>query len=171
MARDYEVFLIARIREFWLASDRTRAGMPTLWHSGSASTGRVVTAAALVMAITFAGLIASQVSFLRFFGVGLTVAMLVDATVIRSVLLPALMVLLGRWNWWAPPPLARLHDRLTGCGQTITSTPTAPAFRLQQTATPYRSVSDGEPPNARRSGFTDAPPRPPSTLNATRAAA
>ena len=113
LSMDYEVFLIARIREFWLASDRTRAANAHAVALGLASTGRVVTAAALVMAITFAGLIASQVSFLRFFGVGLTVAMLVDATVIRSVLLPALMVLLGRRNWWAPPPLARLHHRLT----------------------------------------------------------
>jgi putative drug exporter of the RND superfamily len=114
LSMDYEVFLIARIREFWLESDRTRVGNANAVALGLASTGRVVTAAALVMAITFAGVIASQVSFLRFFGVGLTIAMLVDATVIRSVLLPSLMVLLGRWNWWAPPPLARLRDRLTG---------------------------------------------------------
>jgi len=112
LSMDYEVFLIARIREFWLASDRTNAGNTDAVALGLAGTGRIVTAAALVMAITFAGLIASQVSFLRLFGFGLMVAVLVDATVIRSILLPALMVMLGRWNWWAPAPLARLHDRL-----------------------------------------------------------
>ncbi|PRC59848.1 hypothetical protein C6A85_21330, partial [Mycobacterium sp. ITM-2017-0098] len=72
-------------------------------------TGRIVTAAALVMAITFAGLTASQVSMLRIFGFGLAVAILVDAIIIRSILLPAVMVLLGRWNWWSPAPLTRLH--------------------------------------------------------------
>ena len=76
--------------------------------------GFAAIAAALIMAITFAGLIASKVAMLRFFGLGLTVAVLVDATVIRSVLLPSVMVLLGRWNWWAPAPLARLHRRLIG---------------------------------------------------------
>jgi RND superfamily putative drug exporter len=113
LSMDYEVFLIARIREFWLDSDHSHAANTRAVALGLASTGRIVTAGALVMAITFAGLIASQVSFLRLFGFGLTVAVLVDATVIRSVLLPALMVLLGRWNWWAPEPLARFHQRLT----------------------------------------------------------
>jgi RND superfamily putative drug exporter len=113
LSMDYEVFLIARIREFWLDSDRSHAANTRAVALGLAGTGRIVTAGALVMAITFAGLIASQVSFLRLFGFGLTVAVLVDATVIRSVLLPALMVLLGRWNWWAPKPLARFHQRLT----------------------------------------------------------
>jgi RND superfamily putative drug exporter len=114
LSMDYEVFLIARIREFWLASDRTDAANERAVALGLASTGRIVTAAALVMAITFAGLIASQVAFLRIFGFGLAVAVLMDAVVIRSVLLPSVMVLLGRWNWWAPSPLARLHHRLTG---------------------------------------------------------
>jgi len=113
LSMDYEVFLVARIREFWLASDRSDAANERAVALGLAGTGRIVTAAALVMAITFAGLIASQVSFLRMFGFGLAVAVLMDAIVIRSVLLPALMVLLGRWNWWAPQPLARLHARLT----------------------------------------------------------
>ncbi len=114
LSMDYEVFLIARIREFWLASERSDAANERAVALGLASTGRIVTAAALVMAITFAGLIASQVAFLRIFGFGLAVAVLVDAIVIRSVLLPGLMVLLGRWNWWAPQPLARLHARLLG---------------------------------------------------------
>ena len=83
-----------------LAGDtRTRTAASLL---GLAHTGRVVTAAALIMSISFAGLIAAQVSFMRMFGVGLVLAVLVDATLVRMVLLPAFMHLLGRWNWWAP---------------------------------------------------------------------
>ena len=79
---------------------------------GLAHTGRVVTAAALVMSISFAALIAAQVSFMRMFGVGLTLAVVVDATLVRMVLVPAFMHILGRWNWWAPAPLTRLHDSI-----------------------------------------------------------
>ena len=64
------------------------------------------------MSISFAALIAAQVSFMRMFGVGLTLAVLVDATLVRMVLVPAFMHVLGRWNWWAPKPLARLHERI-----------------------------------------------------------
>ena len=71
-----------------------------------------MTAAALLMSISFAALIAAQVSFMRMFGVGLTLAVLVDATLVRMVLVPAFMHVLGRWNWWAPKPLARLHERI-----------------------------------------------------------
>jgi putative drug exporter of the RND superfamily len=99
---DYEVFLISRIYEYWLASDQTRAANNEAVALGLAGTGRVVTAAALIMAISCASLISAQVSIMRIFGFGLTLAILVDATVIRMVLLPATMALLGRWNWWAP---------------------------------------------------------------------
>jgi putative drug exporter of the RND superfamily len=102
LSMDYEVFLISRIREFWLESDKTRAANSNAVALGLASTGRVVTAAALIMAISFAALIASRVAFMRIFGVGLTLAILLDATIIRMVLLPATMALLGKWNWWAP---------------------------------------------------------------------
>ena len=78
---------------------------------GLARTGRVVTAAALVMSISFAALIAAQVSFMRMFGVGLTLAVLADATLVRMVLVPAFMHVLGRWSWWAPKPLVWLHER------------------------------------------------------------
>ena len=81
---------------------------------GLARTGRVVTAAALLMSISFAALIAAQVAFMRMFGLGLTLAVLVDATLVRMVLVPAFMHVLGRWNWWAPEPLARLHHRIGG---------------------------------------------------------
>ena len=114
LSMDYEVFLIARIREYWLAGDRTRADIDDSVALGMARTGRVITAAALVMSISFAALIAAQVSFMRMFGVGLTLAILVDATLVRLVLVPAFMRILGRWNWWAPAPLARLHEQYRG---------------------------------------------------------
>ena len=120
LSMDYEVFLISRIREYWLESGRTRADGSSFASRvrndeavalGLARTGRVITAAALVMSISFAALIAAQVAFMRMFGVGLTLAVLVDATLVRMLLVPAFMYVLGRANWWAPKPLARLHAR------------------------------------------------------------
>ena len=110
LSMDYEVFLVSRIREFWLASGA--ADNDESVARGIARTGRVVTAAALIMSIAFAALIASDVSFMRMFGLGLTLAVLVDATLVRMVLVPAFMHVLGRRNWWAPAPLVRLHKRL-----------------------------------------------------------
>ena len=120
LSMDYEVFLVSRIREFWVTSSRTRAdGTIVNPHArsdesvalGIARTGRVVTAAAVVMSISFAALIAAQVSFMRMFGLGLTLAILVDATLVRMVLLPAFMHAMGEWNWWAPKWMSKIHDR------------------------------------------------------------
>jgi len=112
LSMDYEVFLLSRIREYWLDSDRTVHDSDESVARGLARTGRVVTAAALLMTISFAALLTAQVSFVKMFGLGLAIAVLVDATVVRTLLLPALMRLLGRANWWAPAPLARLHQRI-----------------------------------------------------------
>jgi RND superfamily putative drug exporter len=132
LSMDYEVFLVSRIREYWLkagaagpatlspgaagpateARAKTRADNDESVALGLARTGRVVTAAALLMSISFGALIAAQVAFMRMFGLGLTLAVLVDATLVRMLLVPAFMHLLGRWNWWAPRPLARLHERI-----------------------------------------------------------
>ena len=113
LSMDYEVFLVSRIREFWLAGGQSgSADNDTAVALGLARTGRVITAAALVMSISFAALIASKVSFMRMFGVGLTLAVLVDATLVRMVLVPSFMHVLGKWNWWAPKPLVRLHERI-----------------------------------------------------------
>jgi uncharacterized membrane protein YdfJ with MMPL/SSD domain len=112
LAMDYEVFVVARIREFWLTSGGTRADSDESVALGVAHSGRVVTAAALVMTISFAALIAAQVSFMRMFGVGLTLAVAADATLVRMVLLPAFMRALGTWCWWAPGWLSRLHERI-----------------------------------------------------------
>jgi uncharacterized membrane protein YdfJ with MMPL/SSD domain len=108
LSMDYELFLVSRIREYWLASHQGWGASDESVARGVAHTGRVITAAALIMAISFAALMAAQVSFMRLFGFGLTVAVLVDATVVRMLLVPAVMHLLGRANWWAPGPLARL---------------------------------------------------------------
>lgn len=107
LSMDYEVFLVSRIREFWLKTSNSDESVAL----GIARTGRVVTAAAVVMCISFAALIAAQVSFMRMFGLGLTLAILVDATLVRMVLLPAFMHAMGKWNWWAPGWMSRIHDR------------------------------------------------------------
>lgn len=113
LSMDYEVFLVSRIREFWLAADGagTSADNDESVALGLARTGRVITAAALIMAISFAALMAAQVAVMRLFGVGLTLAVLMDATLVRLVLVPAFMHVMGRWNWWAPAPLRALHER------------------------------------------------------------
>ncbi|MGD9622854.1 MAG: MMPL family transporter [Mycolicibacterium sp.] len=111
LSMDYEVFLVARIREYWLASGRSPADNEESVALGVARTGRVITAAALIMSISFAALMASQVTMMRMFGLGLTLAVLMDATLVRILLVPAFMRVMGRANWWAPRPLARLHDR------------------------------------------------------------
>ncbi len=121
LSMDYEVFLVARIREYWLASGAAGPATPSPAQAhaandesvalGLARTGRVITAAALVMSMSFAALIAAHVSFMRMFGLGLTLAMAADATLVRMVLVPAFMHVMGRWNWWAPKPLVWLHQR------------------------------------------------------------
>ncbi len=121
LSMDYEVFLISRIREYWLESGAARPAKPSAKQAhaandesvahGVARTGRVITAAALVMSMSFAALIAAHVSFMRMFGLGLTLAVAADATLVRMVLVPAFMHVMGRWNWWAPKPLALLHER------------------------------------------------------------
>ncbi|WP_280363554.1 MMPL family transporter [Nocardia wallacei] len=111
MSMDYEVFLLSRIREAWLASGRTTADNVRSVALGVARTGRIVTAAALLMAIVLGAMATAKVSFMQMFGLGLTLTVLADATIIRGLLVPALMKLMGRANWWAPAPLARLHSR------------------------------------------------------------
>lgn len=121
LSMDYEVFLVSRIREYWLESGAARPARRSVAevHAandesvalGVARTGRVITAAALVMSMSFAALIAAHVSFMRMFGLGLTLAVAADATLVRMVVVPAFMHVTGRWNWWAPRPLAWLHER------------------------------------------------------------
>jgi RND superfamily putative drug exporter len=108
LSMDYEVFLLSRIKEEYdLTGDNDLAVA-----MGLERTGRLVTAAALLLSITFFAFATSGVTFIKLFGLGLAVAVLVDAFVVRSLLVPALMKLAGDRNWWAPAPLRRLHDRI-----------------------------------------------------------
>ena len=112
LSMDYEVFLLSRIREHWLASPQRSEDNAEAVALGIAGAGRVITAAAILMVIVFAALSSGQVSFMRMIGVGLALAVAVDATLVRMVLVPAVMKLAGQWNWWAPAPLAKLHTKI-----------------------------------------------------------
>jgi RND superfamily putative drug exporter len=107
LSMDYEVFLLARIKEEHdKGSDTVRSVA-----MGLERTGRIVTAAAVLIAVVFLAFATGEVSFMKMFGIGLTLAVLVDAFLIRSTLVPAFMRLAGNANWWAPGPLRRFHDR------------------------------------------------------------
>jgi RND superfamily putative drug exporter len=105
---DYEVFLLSRMRERWLAGARPEVAVA----EGLQLTGRIVTAAALLLAVVFAGFVAGGFVPIRSVGLGLVLAVLLDATIVRMLLVPATMTLLGRYNWWAPAWLARIHARI-----------------------------------------------------------
>ena len=104
ISMDYEVFLVSRMREAW---DELPDNARAVAH-GLQRTGRVVTAAAAIMVGAFPGFAAGDVTGLQQFGVGLMIAVIIDATVVRAVLLPALMTVLGPYNWWLPGPVARV---------------------------------------------------------------
>ena len=108
LSMDYEVFLLSRIKEEHDRTGDTAASVA----AGLERTGRIVTCAAALLAIVFIAFATSEVSFLKLFGVGTALAILVDATLIRALLVPAFMRLAGRANWWAPAPLRRLHARV-----------------------------------------------------------
>lgn len=107
LSMDYEVFLLSRIKEEYDASGDNVSSVAL----GLERTGRIVTAAAALLAVVFLAFATSQVTFIKLFGLGLALAVILDATLIRAVLVPAFMRLAGRANWWAPAPLRRLHDR------------------------------------------------------------
>ncbi len=104
LSMDYEVFLVTRMREGW---DQGRDNREAVAY-GLERTGRIVTAAAIVMVAAFSGFVAGRIVGLQEFGIGLAVAIFLDATLVRAVLVPALMALFGRYNWWLPGPLARV---------------------------------------------------------------
>ncbi len=107
LSMDYEVFLLSRIKE---EHDRGADNVTSV-AVGLERTGRIVTAAAVLIAVVFLSFVTGHVSFIKLFGLGLTLAVLVDAFLIRGTLVPAFMRLAGEWNWWAPGPLRRFHDR------------------------------------------------------------
>jgi uncharacterized membrane protein YdfJ with MMPL/SSD domain len=107
LSMDYEVFLLSRVREEWdRTGDNTRAVA-----AGVQRSGRIITSAALLLAVVIGGFATSGIVFLKMIGVGMLVAVLLDATVVRALLVPATMRLLGRANWYAPGPLARWWGR------------------------------------------------------------
>jgi RND superfamily putative drug exporter len=115
LSMDYEVFLLSRVREQW---DRSRDTVPDpRLRNGQAvavglqKTGRIITSAALLLAVVIGAFSTSGIVFMKMIGVGMLVALLVDATIVRALLVPATLKLLGRWNWWAPGPLRRFWER------------------------------------------------------------
>jgi RND superfamily putative drug exporter len=107
LSTDYGVFLLSRIKEAHDSGIESREAVAV----GLERTGRIVTAAALLFAIAIGAFATSQIIFIKENGVGTALAVLIDASLIRALLVPSLMELLGDWNWWAPRPLKRLHDR------------------------------------------------------------
>jgi len=108
LSMDYEVFLISRIREEYLKDGNTRRAVA----DGLAKTARVITAAAAIMVVVFLAFVASPEVFLKLFGIGLAAAIFLDATLVRMVLVPAVMQLLGERNWWIPDWLERMLPRI-----------------------------------------------------------
>jgi RND superfamily putative drug exporter len=120
LSMDYEVFLVSRIREEYLEDhDNARAVA-----MGLASTARVITSAALIMIAVFGSFVLGNERVIKEFGLGLAVAIFLDATVVRLMLVPALMELLGSANWWLPPFLERILPRIS-----VEGPPRAPGVR------------------------------------------
>lgn len=130
LSMDYEVFLLSRIKE---EHDRTRLNEHSV-AMGLEKTGRIVTAAAALLAVVFIAFATSGIAFIKMFGIGLALAVIMDATLIRGILVPAFMRLAGEANWWAPAPLRRLYEKVGISDadpepetQTSTARPPAPA--------------------------------------------
>ena len=116
LSMDYEVFLLSRIKEAWdETGDNDQAVALGLQRSG-----RIVTSAALLLVVVYAGFMAAGMLTIKQIGLGTVLAVLLDATVVRMLLVPATMKLMGRWNWWAPGPLRRLHRRVGLADQAVT---------------------------------------------------
>jgi RND superfamily putative drug exporter len=109
LSMDYEVFLLTRVRERFKATGDPRRAVA----EGLAASARTITSAALIMASVFLVFVGTSVPSIQQLGLGNAVAVLIDATLVRLVLVPATMELLGRWNWWLPRPLARLLPRVS----------------------------------------------------------
>ena len=108
LSMDYEVFLLSRIKEAWDATGDNDVAVAR----GLQRSGHIITSAALLIVVVFAGFAAGELLLVKQLGFGLAVAVIVDATIVRMLLVPATMTLMGRWNWWAPAFLSRIHDRV-----------------------------------------------------------
>ena len=107
LSMDYEVFLLSRVREEWDRTGDNTAAVAT----GLQKSGRIITSAAGLLVVVIGAFATSGIVFIKMIGVGMVIAIIIDATVVRALLVPATMRLLGRWNWWAPAPLARFWSR------------------------------------------------------------
>ena len=125
LATDYEVFLLSRVRE----EKDAGADNVTAVATGLQRTGQIITSAALLLIIVVIGFAAGEIAFLKLIGIGMVVAIAVDSTLVRALLVPASMRLLGRWNWWAPGPLARVYAR----------------YGIRESAEPPAVVPESEP--------------------------
>jgi RND superfamily putative drug exporter len=131
LSMDYEVFLLSRIRERYDITGDTSAAVA----SGLQRTGGLITSLALLLVIVVGAFSASGITFIKLLGVGMIVALLVDATIVRVLLVPAVMRLLGRANWWAPRPLRPLYARY-GIGEAEAAAVAAPAEPRQRVSQP-----------------------------------
>jgi RND superfamily putative drug exporter len=141
LSMDYEVFLLGRISEEWR---RTGDSDRAVAH-GLQRTGRTVTAAALLMSVVFAGFVAGGFSPVKQVGLGLVLVILVDATLVRMLLMPSVMSLIGPLNWWAPRPLRRLHRRI-GLSEEIVQPSNRDAGSRQRLGPPDQVVQDESQP-------------------------
>jgi trehalose monomycolate/heme transporter len=128
LSMDYEVFLLSRIKEQFDITHDNRASVA----SGLQRTGWLITSAALLFAVVLAAFSRSEIVFIKEIGVGLAIAVLMDATLVRALLVPATMRLLGRWNWWAPAPLHALWQRIGLSESAAAPAYAAPALPEQQ---------------------------------------
>jgi putative drug exporter of the RND superfamily len=122
LSMDYEVFLLSRVREEYVRTRDNRRAVA----DGLANTARVITAAAAIMVTVFGAFVLEDAVFLKLAGIGLATAVFVDATVVRMVLVPATMELLGDRNWWLPRWIDRVLPRLAVGGEAAATGPAAP---------------------------------------------
>ncbi|MDE0804802.1 MAG: MMPL family transporter [Acidimicrobiales bacterium] len=169
LSMDYEVFLLSRVKEEFDRTGDNRAAVAI----GLEKTGRIVTAAAVLIAVVFLAFATSDVRFIKLFGLGLALAVLMDAFIIRGTLVPAFMAMADRANWWAPAPLRRFHDRF-GVSEHVDLDPTPPAppsapvlAPASATRTVTVSAANGQATTRRRrtrplvAAGREAPPRDP----------
>ena len=133
LSTDYEIFLLSRVREEYLRSGDNTAAVAT----GLQRTGGIITAAAVLLIVVVAGFATGGTQSMKVLGVGTVVAVAVDAALVRTLLVPATMRLLGRSNWWAPAPVARLYQRIgIKESEELPATPTAGPRASGEPATP-----------------------------------
>jgi putative drug exporter of the RND superfamily len=135
LSMDYEVLLLSRVKEEYDRTGDNRASVA--W--GLERTGRLITGAALIMATVFFSFGLAEAIIIKAIGLGMGLAVIMDATIVRALLVPATMRIMGDWNWWAPKPLRRLHDRLglqeTSSEAELEPDRTEPAYETARDAT------------------------------------